>query len=295
MNRDVFITCAVTGAGDNFRKNPNVPISPEQIAESAIKAAKAGAAIVHCHVRDPESGAGSRRLDLYKEVVERIRASEIDVIINLTAGMGGDLEIGAAEDPFEFGANSDLVCQQTRIEHVAALRPEICTLDCGSYNVGRGSLVYISTNDMIEAGAKAIRALGVKPELELFELGHAHFARQLHSSGEFEDPTMVQICLGVPGAAPATPEALMAMRSLLPSDCVWSAFGVGAMQMPMVSQAVVNGGHVRVGLEDNIYLSRGVPATNEQLVERARQIIELMGAKVMTPGEVRKKLKLTRR
>lgn len=294
MNRDVFITCAITGAGDNFRRNPHVPITPEQIANDAIAAGKAGAAIVHCHVRDPETGIGSRSVELYREVVERIRSSEVDVIINLTAGMGGDLIIGD-DDPFAFGAESDLVSQKVRLAHVEALRPEICTLDCGSYNVGKGNLVYISTNEMITEGAALIRQLGVKPELELFELGHAAFARNLALNDAFNDPVMVQLCLGVPGAAPATPECLLAMKSLLPErEVVWSAFGVGAMQMPIVTQAVCNGGHVRVGLEDNIYLSKGQLATNTQLVERAVSLVRGMGAAVLGAEETRKKLGLKR-
>ncbi len=292
MNREVFITCAVTGAGENVRKSDKVPVSPETIAGDVVAAARTGAAIAHIHVRDPATGVGSRDTKLYAEVIERVRASGVDVIINLTAGMGGDLVIGS-DDPFAFGPDSDLVSQTTRLEHVAALRPEICTLDCGSYNVGPGSTVYVSTSDMIEQGARDIRALGVKPELEVFELGHVHHAQQLAASNAFDEPVMVQLCLGVPGAAPATPEALMAMKSLLPSaGVIWSAFGTGAMQMPMVAQAIANGGNVRVGLEDNIYLSRGVLATNDQLVQRARTIVESMGARVLDPAETRRKLHL---
>lgn len=294
MNSEVFITCAVTGAGENVNRSNKVPVSPEQIANDAIAAARAGAAIAHIHVRDPKTGIGSRDVSLYREVVERIRASDVDVIVNLTAGMGGDLVFGK-DNPLDFGLESDLVSQAVRLEHVDALRPEICTLDCGSYNVGRGSLVYISTNDMVEEGARRIRKMGVKPELELFELGHAGFVRDLIEEDAFDQPIMAQICLGVPGAAPATPEALAAMKSLLPSSrVVWSAFGVGRMQMPMVAQAVCSGGHVRVGLEDNIYLSKGKLASNVDLVERARTIIENLGARILTPAETRMKLGLQR-
>ena len=295
MNPEVFITCAVTGAGETFRKSDKVPITPEAIANDVIAAARAGAAIAHIHVRDPKTGVGSRETRLYADVVERVRASAVDVIINLTAGMGGDLVVGR-QDPFDFGPESDLVSQTTRLAHVIELRPEICTLDCGSYNVGAGSTVYISTSDMIEEGARQIRALGVKPELEVFELGHLTYASKLVAANAFEEPVMIQLCLGVPGAAPATPATLAAMKSLVPSSgAVWSAFGVGAMQLPMVALAVTHGGNVRVGLEDNIYLSRGVLATNAQLVERARSIIEAMGSRVLSPAETRRKLGLAPR
>lgn len=295
MNREVFITCAVTGGTDNIHKSDKVPITPAQIAEDVIASARAGAAIAHIHVRDPETGMGSRDLKLYAEVVDRVRDSGVDVIINLTAGMGGDLFIGD-DDPLDFGPGSDLVSQDVRLEHVEALRPEICTLDCGTYNVGPGNLIYVSTSEMIRRGAERIRALGVKPELEVFELGHLHYARDLIAKDAFAEPVMVQLCLGVPGAAPATPEALTAMKALLPaSNIVWSAFGVGAMQMPMVAQAVAHGGNVRVGLEDNLYLRKGVFATNAQLVERARTIIDILGARTLNTAETRQKIGLSPR
>jgi len=291
MNPEVFITCAVTGAGESFRKSNKVPLTPRAIAADVVAAARAGAAIAHIHVRDPATGVGSRDTQLYVEVVDLVRASGVDVIVNLTAGMGGDLVVGK-QDPFRFGPESDLVSQRTRLVHVEAIRPEICTLDCGTYNVGAGSTIYVSTSDMIEEGAQDIRRYGVKPELEVFELGHLHYANKLIRNGAFAEPAMIQLCLGVPGAAPATPESLSAMKSLLPPGSVWSAFGVGAMQMPMVALAVAYGGNVRVGLEDNIYLSRGVLATNSELVERARTIVECMGARVLSPQETRQKLGL---
>lgn len=295
MNPEVFITCAVTGAGEAFRKSDRVPITPEAIANDAIAAAEAGAAIAHIHVRDPKTGACSRETRLYAEVVERVRASKVDVILNLTAGMGGDLVVGK-DDPFAFGSATDLVDAATRLAHVTELRPEICTLDCGTFNQGQGSLIYVSTYDMIEQMARAILAVGVKPELEVFELGHLSHVQKLIASGLLSEPAMIQLCLGVPALAPATPEVLTAMKSLLPeTSTVWSAFGVGASQLPMVALAAAFGGNVRVGLEDNLYLRRGVLATNAQLVEKARTIVESMGARVLNPAETRKKLGLASR
>jgi len=289
---EAFITCAVTGAGDNHRKSDRVPITPRQIAEAALEAASAGAAIVHIHVRDPETGEGSRETRLYREVMERLRAAQTDVIINLTAGMGGDLVFGE-RDPLSIGPESDLVGPLERLVHVEELRPEICSLDCGSYNVGTGNLTYIATSDYVRRGAERIRELGVKPELEIFELGHMTYATQIFHEGLLERPALFQFCHGIPYGAPATPRALMAMLDLLPPEgAVWSAFGVGRMEMPMVAQALLLGGNVRVGLEDNLYLRRGVRATNGQLVERAVNICEALNVKVLGPQEVRSRLGL---
>jgi len=292
MNWEVFITCAVTGAGETVGKHPAIPVTPKQIAEAAIEAAQAGAAIAHCHVRDPETGKGARDVALYQEVVERIRASGVDIVINLTAGMGGDLYVGpegAADTP---APGSDLVGALERLAHVEALRPEICTLDCGSLNFGEGNLVYVSTPDYLRAGAKRIRELGVKPELEVFDTGHLWFVNQMAEEGLLEDPPMVQLCLGIPYGAPADTGTMKAMVDNLPPDCIWSGFAIGRLQMPFVAQAALLGGNVRVGLEDNLYLSKGVFASNGQLVERAREILERLGAKVLNPDEARAKLKL---
>ncbi|RVT69638.1 3-keto-5-aminohexanoate cleavage protein [Rhizobium sp. BT03] len=293
MNNDVFITCAVTGAGDNFKKNPNVPIAPEAIARDVLAVADAGAAIAHIHVRDPETGVGSRRTDLYKAVIELVREKNNDIIINTTAGMGGDLTFGA-DDPYAFVAKeSDLVSQKERLVHVEALRPDICTLDCGSYNVGSGNLVYISTSEQIRQGAEMIRAFGVKPELEVFDLGHMQLAMDLLEKGYFDGSAMVQFCLGVNYGAPATTTSMKAFVDMAQGkDVVWSAFGVGRMQLPMVAQAVILGGNVRVGLEDNIWLKKGELATNVALVDRAKTIIEAMGAKVMSSSAARDRLGL---
>ncbi|MCB1646535.1 MAG: 3-keto-5-aminohexanoate cleavage protein [Pseudomonadales bacterium] len=295
MNREVIITCAVTGAGDTTAKHPGVPVTPKEIAEAAIEAARAGAAIAHCHVRDPLTGKGSRDTELYREVVERIRESDTDVIINLTAGMGGDLYIGAGESPLLFDSETDLVGPLERLKHVEALLPEICTLDCGSFNFGDGNLVYVSTPDMLRAGARRIEELGVKPELEVFDTGQLWFVNQMLAEGVFRHKPLIQLCLGIPWGAPADTSSMKAMVDHLPDDTAWAAFGLGAQQMPMVAQSVLLGGHVRVGLEDNLYLERGVLATNGQLVERARTIVELMGGRTLTAAEAREKLGLRQR
>jgi uncharacterized protein (DUF849 family) len=286
MNKDVIITCAVTGAGDTVGKHPAIPVTPAQIADAAIEAARAGAAVAHIHVRDPETGKFSRDPALYAEVVERIRASATDVIINLTAGMGGDFELGET-DPKLAGPNTDLVGPLERLVHVEQLRPEICTLDCGTLNFGDGNTIYISTPDYLRTGAARVQQLGVKPELEIFDTGHLWFAKQMLAEGLLDAPPLFQFCLGIPWGAPADTVSMKAMADNLPPGAIWAAFGIGRSQMPMVAQAVLLGGHVRVGLEDNLYLDRGVFASNGTLVDRAVKIIELMGARVVTPAEAR--------
>jgi uncharacterized protein (DUF849 family) len=294
MNSEVIVTCALTGAGDTVGKHPGVPVTPRQIADAAIEAARAGAAIAHIHVRNPETGKFSRDVDLYRQTVELIRESGVDVIINLTAGMGGDFELGDG-DPKMAGPNTDLVGPLERLAHVEALLPEICTLDCGTLNFGDGNMIYISTPDYLRAGAKRIQELGVKPELEIFDTGHLWFAKQMLAEGLMDAPPMFQFCLGIPWGAPADTVSMKAMADNLPAGAVWAGFGIGRSQMPMVAQAVLLGGHVRVGLEDNLYLGRGVLASNGQLVEKAVKIIELMGARTVTPAEARKKLGLKAR
>ena len=288
MNREVIVTCAVTGAGDTVGKHPEIPVSPEQIAAAAIEAAKAGAAIAHCHVREPD-GAPSRRTELYAEVVERIRASGTDVVINLTAGMGGDL-YPSDENPAVGGPGTDMVGPLERLAHVEAVLPEICSLDCGTLNFGDS--VYVSTPAYLRVMAERIQALGVKPELECFDTGHVRFARALIDEGLVGPPPLFQICLGIPWGAPAGTAAMKNMVDMLPEGAVWAGFGISAMEMPMAAQAVLLGGHVRVGLEDNLYLERGVFASNAQLVEKAIKIVELMGARVLSPAEAREKLGL---
>lgn len=292
MNRNVIITCAVTGAGDTTDKSPHVPITPEQIANSAIDAAKAGATVVHCHVRDPKTGKGSRDVALYQEVVERIRDSETDVIINLTAGMGGDLYIGSGETPLQFAAETDLVGPLERLKHVEKLLPEICTMDMGTLNFGDDNLVYISTPTMLRTGFTRLKQLNVIPELEVFDSGNLWLAKQLIKEGFVSEKALFQICTGIPYGLAATPNLLKAVVDELPQGYQWAGFGLGAMQLPMVAQAVLLGGHVRVGLEDNLYLEKGVLATNAQLVEKTVTLLNCMGANVLSPAAGRELLKI---
>ncbi|WP_119698599.1 3-keto-5-aminohexanoate cleavage protein [Microbacterium halotolerans] len=291
MKRNVILTCAVTGAGDTAGKSEHVPVTPEEIATSAIEAARAGASVVHIHVRDPETTLGSRETAYYAEVQRLIRESEVDPVVNMTAGMGGDYVIDPA-DPLRSVAGTDLVNQETRLQHVAELRPEICTLDCGTLNFGEGSQMYISTPDMMRAGAARIRDLGVKPELECFDTGNIWFANVMHQEGLLDDPPLYQICQGIPYGAPADARLLHAQVALLPERAQFTAFAIGRNQLEWVGQSVLAGGHARVGLEDNLYLSKGVKATNAQLVTRARDIIESLGATVASPDEAREILAL---
>ncbi|WP_223779294.1 3-keto-5-aminohexanoate cleavage protein [Streptomyces sp. 135] len=293
VNDNVIITCALTGAGDTVRKSPHVPVTPEQIAASAVEAAEAGAAVVHIHVRDPGSGAPSRDPRLYREVVERIKETGTDVVINLTAGMGGDLVIDP-DEPLKHLPGTDLVSGLDRLPHVEDLLPDICTLDCGSLNFGDGSNLYISTPDMLRQGAKRIQELGVRPELEIFDTGQLWFAKQLLAEGLLDDPTVFQLCMGIPWGAPADPGVLQSMVNMLPEGAQWASFALGRMQMPWVAQSILLGGHVRVGLEDNLYLGKGNKATNAQLVERAVRIVESLGSRVASPDEARQKLGLKR-
>ena len=287
MNTEVVITCAVTGAADTAGRHAGVPVTPKQIADAALEAARAGAAIAHCHVRDPATGKGARDPALYREVVERIRASDIDVVINLTAGMGGDFEIGPDDEPTRPGPATDLVGPLERLVHVEELRPEICTLDCGSLNFGEGNFLVINTPQHLRAGARRIQELGVKPELEIFDTGNLWFAKQMLAEGLIDEPPLFQLCMGIPWGAPPDPALMKAMVDLLPAGANWTGFGIGRMQMRVAAQAVLLGGHVRVGLEDNLYLEPGVLASNGQLVERAVKIVEALGARVLAPAEAR--------
>ena len=293
MNKNVIITCAVTGAGDSWTRHPDLPVTPEQIAEAVISAAKAGAAVAHIHVRDPKTGKGARDVELFRQVVERVRDSDTDVIINLTAGMGGAWFPGE-ENPSLPGPGTDMIGPEERLAHVEALRPEICSLDCGTMNFGDNE-IYISTPDFLWKMAGLIQEWGVKPELEVFDLGQIWFANQLIEAGRIESPPLFQICLGIPWGAPADTESMMAMRNALPADANWAGFGITRMEMPMLAQAVLLGGNVRVGLEDNLYLSKGVLASNAQLVEQAVGIIESLGSRVVGPAEAREQLGLKAR
>jgi len=296
VNPEVFITCAVTGAGDTTRASDRVPVSPREIADAAIDAARAGAAVVHIHVRDPATGRGSRDTELYREVVERVRSSDVDAVLNLTAGMGGDLVLGGEDAPLPVDeAGTDMAGAAERLAHVAELRPEICTLDCGTMNFAAGGdYVMVNTPGMLRAMARRIRELGVRPELEVFDTGHLVMVKDLIREGLVDAPPMIQLCMGIPYGAPDDPTTLLALVNQLPAGAVFSAFSIGRMQLPYVAMAALAGGNARVGLEDNIYLSRGVLATNAQLVERAVTILEAMNVRVLGPAEVRDKLALVR-
>ncbi|HUO18895.1 MAG TPA: 3-keto-5-aminohexanoate cleavage protein [Steroidobacteraceae bacterium] len=298
MNSDVIITCAITGDDTKVTKSPHCPITPEQIAAAAVEAAGAGAAIVHIHVRDPETGAFSMATRHYREVVKRIRESKVDVLVNLTCGMGGYIYVGDHGLTDTPAPGSDFVSQEERMRHVIELcqeglcRPDIATLDCGSLNFGDVNRAYVSTPNYLRKGAAILRELRVKPELEIFDTGNLWFVKQLIKEGLIDAPALIQLCCGIPWGVPADPGHLLAMVNYLPSDCVWTSFGVSRMQMPWVAQSVLLGGNVRVGLEDNLYLSRGVYASNAQLVQKARGIIEAMGARIVSAAEARERLKL---
>ncbi|MEM6897110.1 MAG: 3-keto-5-aminohexanoate cleavage protein [Pseudomonadota bacterium] len=295
MNREVFITCAVTGSGSTQDRSPHVPRAPAEIAESAIAAAKAGAAVVHCHVRDPETGVPSRDLTLYREVTDRIRDADVDVVLNLTAGMGGDIVFGGVEAPLPVAAGTDMIGAEARVAHVAECLPEICTLDCGTMNFAEADYVMTNTPGMLQAMGVRMTELGVKPEIEAFDTGHLWYAKQLVADGVLEAPALVQLCMGVPWGAPDDLNTFLAMVNNVPPEWTFSAFALGRNQMAYVAAAVLAGGNVRVGLEDNLMLDRGVLATNAQLVTRAREIIERLGAQVIGPEAVRAKLGLTKR
>jgi uncharacterized protein (DUF849 family) len=288
MQRKVMIACAVTGSADTPSRNPAVPVTPEQIAASAIDAAKAGAAIVHIHVRDPKTTKPSMDGALYREVVERIRSSGTDVLINLTTGPGARF-IPGEDDPLKPAPGSTLALPAARVRHVVELKPDICSLDMGSMNMG--GQVFVNTPGHLEAMAVEIRDAGVTPELEVFEAGHLMLARRLIETGHVKSPGLFQICLGISWGQPATPEAVHYMRSLLPAGCVWFAFGISLYQFPIAAQTVLLGGHVRVGLEDNLYLEKGkLTPSNAALVEKAARIVEILGDSVATPADARQML-----
>ena len=296
MRKKVFITAAITGSGSSQHRSPLVPRSPQQIAEAAIDAARAGAAVVHCHVRDPETGTPSRKMKYYREVTDRVRASDVDVVLNLTAGMGGDIGFGAPSSPLPLNeAATDMVSAEERIAHIAECLPEICTLDCGTMNFAEADYVMTNTPGMLREMAGMIGRLGVRPEIEAFDTGHLWFAKQLVEEGIIKDPVMVQLCMGIPWGAPDDLNTFMAMVNNIPQSWVYSAFSIGRNQMAYVAASVLAGGNVRVGLEDNLWLEKGVLATNAQLVERAAGIVTKMGVSLMNPDEVRAELKLVKR
>jgi uncharacterized protein (DUF849 family) len=288
MQRKVMISCAVTGSADTPSRNPAVPVTPAQIAQSAIDAAKAGAAIVHIHVRDPQSTKPSMELAHYREVVDRIRSSGVDVLINLTTGPGARYD-PTPDDPAKPGPGTTMKSPQERVRHILELKPDICSLDMGSMNMG--GFAFVNTPGILRDMAIAIRDAGVMPELEVFEAGHVMLSRRFIEEGHVKVPSLFQICLGISWAQPATPEAMSYMRGLLPENCTWFAFGISLYQFPMVAQTVLLGGHPRVGLEDNLYLEKGKLApSNAALVEKAARIIEILGDNVATPADARELL-----
>jgi uncharacterized protein (DUF849 family) len=298
MNPEVMITCAITGDDTKVTKSPHCPVTPEQIAASAIEAARAGAAMVHIHVRDPETGAFSMETRHYREVVKRIRESKVDVLVNLTCGMGGYIYVGdhgMADTP---APGTDFVSQEDRMRHIIDLceegkyRPDVATLDCGSLNFGDSNRAYVSTPNYLRKGAGILRDLKVKAELEIFDTGNLWFTQQLIKEGLIPAPALIQLCCGIPYGVPVDTGHLVAMVNALPAGCVWTSFAISRMQMPWVAQSILLGGNVRVGLEDNLYLRKGVYASNAQLVEKARGIIEAMGAQIITPAQARERLKL---
>ena len=285
MSQKTVITCALTGSFDTTAKNPAVPVSPEAIARSALEAAEAGAAVVHIHVRHPDTAAPSMEFDHYREVVEHIRERNADVILNLTTGPGGRFVPGAA-DPAAAGPGTTFVSPEVRTRHVSALKPELCTLDVATMNFGEH--LFLNTPAHLRAMAEAIRTAGVRPEIEVFDLGHIALARHLIAEGHLAAPPLFQICLGIPWGAPADPETLVQMRARLPADAVWSAFGIGRAEFPMVALAASMGGNVRVGLEDNLYLARGKLApSNAALVEKAVTLLSLLDCAPASPDEAR--------
>ena len=295
INPKVFITCAITGSGNTQNRSSEVPRSPKQIADSAIAAAKAGAAIVHCHVRDPETGVAARDPKLYREVTDRVRDSDTDVILNLTAGMGGDMVFGPVSAPLPLQDGTDMGSAESRMEPIAECLPEICTLDCGTMNFAEADYVMTNTPGMLRAMGGMMTALEVKPEIEAFDTGHLWFAKQLVKEGVLETPVLVQLCMGIPWGAPNDLNTYMAMVNNIPNDWNWSSFSIGRDQMSYVAASVLAGGNVRVGLEDNIWLEKGVLATNASLVRKAVTIIEAMGSTLMTPQQVRDQLGLIKR
>ncbi|MHC4044873.1 beta-keto acid cleavage family enzyme [Bradyrhizobium sp. 23AC] len=295
MISEVFITCAVTGgAASSVERSPHVPVTPEQIADSAIEATRAGAAVVHIHARDPRTRRGSRDPALYRAVVQRIRKSDVNPVINLTTGMGGDLMLGDAHSPLPPNpAGTDMAGAFERLVHVEELRPEICTLDCGTMNWGgRGQDIMVNTVGTLRTMAARVKELGVRPELEVFDIGQVVLVRDLIDEGLIDDPALIQLCMGIRYGAPNDPITLMTLVHKLPPRAIYSAFSIGQMQLPYTALAPLLGANVRVGLEDNLYLSRGRLATNAELVQRAVEILERIGVRVMSPDEVRQKLAL---
>jgi len=286
MATKTVITCALTGGADSAHMNPAIPVTPDQLVQSALEAERAGAAIVHIHVRDPETTRSSMDLALYRDVVDGIKAAKSNVIINLTTGPGAQFVPGDCEDKPTPGEGTTLTSPKRRVAHIEELKPEICTLDVATLNFGEH--VFMNTPEHLREMAGLIRKSGTKPELEVFEPGHLRLALKMVEDGLIDHPPIYQLCLGIPWGAPATPETVLYMKSMLPKDAIWSGFGISRMEFPIAAMVCILGGHVRVGLEDNLYMSRGVLApSNAALVERAVTIIEAVGGQVASPDEAR--------
>ena len=292
LNTEVILTCAVTGSADIVGKHPNFPITPQQIGEAVIEAAVAGASVAHIHTRDPETGEGNRDRDAFREIVNIVRDSGQDIVLNLTTGMGGTLIVGDT-DPAKPGPGTDFVTPEERVLHVEELKPEICTLDCGTMNFG--DVVAMNIPSHLAVMAERVRAAGVKPEIEVFDMGQIWLGKQLIADGVIDSPPMFQLCMGIPWGVESETRTMALMRDMLPDDAIWAGFGISRMAFPMVAQSMILGGHCRVGLEDNLYLEKGVYATNGQLVEKAIGIINALGGRVLSPQEARDKLGLVRR
>lgn len=290
MPSKTIISCAVTGSFDTLRKNPAVPVTPRQIADSAIEAGRAGAAIAHIHVRDPETGAPSMSLELYREVVDRIRQSGVDMVINLTTGAGARY-VPSADDVRVGGPGTTFCPPEQRVEHVLELKPELCSLDVGTMNFGEHA--FLNLPEHLRIMARLIRDAGTKPELEVFDVGHIALARRLIDEGVIDAPPLFQLCLGIPHGAMASPETLMFMRSQLPADAAWCAFGISHHEFPIVALSALLGGHVRVGLEDNLYVRKGQLAPdNACLVRRAVSILDDLDLEPATAQDARAQLGL---
>lgn len=285
-----ILTCAVTGGAPVTGRNPNVPVTPKEIADSAIEAAKAGAAIVHLHARDPETKSGSMRLDLFQEIVGRIRDNGIDVIINLSTGDGA-MFAPSKEDPGKAGPGTNMRPAADRVKHVVDLKPEICSLDFNT--MWFRNRAFVNSPEMISEMARMIYEAGTTPELEIFDTGDLHLAADLMAKGVIKTPAFYQIVLGVSYGASASTETMMYMRNLLPKGMEWAAFGIGQHEFPMLAQAMLLGGHARVGFEDNLYIARGELAkSNAQLVEKGVGIMRSLGIEPATPKEAREILGL---
>ena len=290
MRAKSILTCAVTGNLTTREQNPNLPVTPAAIAQSAIDAARAGAAIVHLHARDPDTGRGTMRADLFDDIVSRIRASDVDVILNLSTGEGGRF-IPSLDDPRVAAPGSTLTQPEKRVAHVVALRPEVCTLDFNT--MFSGAAVVINTPRNLEVMAQHIYAAGVMPEIELFDSGDLQMALSFLERGALRDPLMWNIVLGVRFGAMADAQTMQYLVSRLPRDAQWTAFGIGRMAFPMLAQAWLLGGHVRIGMEDTVYLDRGVLASsNAQLVEKAVGIVRSLGGDIASTAEARAMLGL---